>query len=88
MQAHVDVMEALELIGGNNDTVEEMKLWLLKQKQTQQWNSPVATADAVYALLMKGVNLLDNQGDVRIVIADEVLETVSPSNVRLHRRMW
>ena len=79
MQAHVDVMEALELIGGNNDTVEEMKLWLLKQKQTQQWDSPVATADAVYALLMKGTNLLDNQGDVRIVIANEVLETVSPS---------
>lgn len=79
MQAHVDVMEALELIGGNNDTVEEMKLWLLKQKQTQQWDSPVATADAVYALLMKGTNLLDNQGDVRIVIANEVLETVTPS---------
>ncbi len=79
MQAHVDVMEALEAIGGNSDTVEEMKLWLLKQKQTQQWNSPVATADAVFALLMKGVNLLDNQGDVRIVIADEVLETVAPS---------
>ena len=66
MQAHVDVMEALEAIGGNSDTVEEMKLWLLKQKQTQQWNSPVATADAVFALLMKGANLLDNQGDVRI----------------------
>jgi len=33
----------------------------------------------VYALLMKGTNLLDNQGDVRIVIANEVLETVSPS---------
>ena len=79
MQAHVDVMEALEAIGGNSDTVEEMKLWLLKQKQTQQWNSPVATADAVFALLMKGVNLLDNQGDVRIVIANEVLETVAPS---------
>lgn len=79
MQVHVDVMEAFELIGGNNDTVEEMKLWLLKQKQTQQWDSPVATADAVYALLMKGTNLLDNQGDVRIVIANEVLETVTPS---------
>ena len=34
------------------NTVEEMKLWLLKQKQTQQWNSPVATADAVLTLLM------------------------------------
>lgn len=32
-----------------NRREEEMKLWLLKQKQTQQWNSPVATADAVYA---------------------------------------
>lgn len=79
LQAHVDVMEALELVGGNTETVEEMKLWLLKQKQTQQWNSPVATADAVYALLMKGVNLLDNQGDVRITIANEVMETVSPA---------
>ena len=49
----------MELTGGNNDTVEEMKLWLLKQKQTQQWNSPVATADAVFALLMKGANLLE-----------------------------
>ena len=36
MQAHVDVMEALEQTGGNTDTVEEMKLWLLKQKQTQK----------------------------------------------------
>ena len=98
MQAHVDVMEALEAIGGNSDTVEEMKLWLLKQKQTQQWNSPVATADAVFALLMKGVNLLDNQGDVRIVIANEVLETVAPSKTTVpglgyikrlsHRRAW
>lgn len=78
LQAHVDVMEALEMAGGNSDTVEEMKLWLLKQKQTQQWDSPVATADAVYALLMKGTNLLDNQGDVRITIAGEVLETSAP----------
>lgn len=79
MQAHVDVMEALELVGGNSYVVEEMKLWLLKQKQTQQWNSPVATADAVYALLMNGTNLLDNQSDVRIVIADEVVETNAPA---------
>lgn len=39
---------------------EEMKLWLLKQKQTTSWNSPVATADAVYALLCQGSDLLEN----------------------------
>lgn len=78
--AHVDVMEAFALIdGSSSEVVEEMKVWLLKQKQTMQWNSPVATADAVYALLYRGASLLDNQGDVRIVIAGEVLETVSPA---------
>ena len=77
--AHVDVMEAFERVGEDAQVVEEMKMWLLKQKQTQQWDSPVATADAVYALLYNGTNLLDNQGDVRIVLGNEVLETVSPA---------
>lgn len=77
--AHVDVMEALDLVAGDKATVEEMKLWLLKQKQTQAWDSPVTTADAVYALLQRGTSLLANQGDVRITIANEVLETLSPA---------
>ena len=77
--AHVDVMEALDLVAGDKATVEEMKLWLLKQKQTQAWDSPVTTADAVYALLQRGTSLLTNQGDVRITIANEVLETLSPA---------
>ena len=77
--AHVAVMEALREAGGNDALVEEMKLWLLKQKQTTSWNSPVATADAVYALLCQGSNLLESKGDVRITLGDKVLETFSPA---------
>lgn len=77
--AHVMVMEALEAVSGDSPTVEEMKLWLLKQKQTQAWDSPVTTADAVYALLQGDTNLLESQGDVRIVIGNEVLETLAPA---------
>lgn len=77
--AHVEVMEALRMAGGNDALVEEMKLWLLKQKQTTSWNSPVATADAVYALLCQGTNLLESRGDVRITLGGEILETVSPA---------
>lgn len=76
---HVEVMEALRLVGGNETLVEEMRLWLLKQKQTTAWNSPVATADAVYALLCQGSNLLENRGDVRITLGNKVLETLSPA---------
>ena len=77
--AHVEVMEALRMAGGNDALVEEMKLWLLKQKQTTSWNSPVATADAVYALLCQGNNLLESRGDVRITLGNKVLETLSPA---------
>lgn len=77
--AHVDVMEAFDLVSNDSSVVNEMKIWLLKQKQTMQWNSPVATADAVYALLYRGTDLLDSQGDVRITVANKVLETLSPS---------
>ena len=77
--AHVEVMEALRMAGGNDALVEEMKLWLLKQKHTTSWNSPVATADAVYALLCQGTNLLESRGDVRITLGNKVLETLSPT---------
>ena len=67
------------MAGGNDALVEEMKLWLLKQKQTTSWNSPVATADAIYALLCQGSDLLASRGDVRIVLGRKVLETFSPA---------
>ncbi|KAA6328551.1 hypothetical protein EZS27_022572, partial [termite gut metagenome] len=77
--AHVGVMEAFDLTG-DAPSVEEMKLWLLKQKQTQQWNSPIATVDAVYALLLRGNDLSSNRGDVRIVWGNKVMETLSTSS--------
>ena len=34
-----------------------MKRWLLKQKQTQTWETPIATADAVYAFTVSYTHL-------------------------------
>ncbi len=74
--AHVSVMEAFDQVSHDSATVEEMKLWLLKQKQTLQWNSPVATADAVYALLERGVDLTaSDQNGARITIAGKMMDT-------------
>ncbi len=73
--AHVGVMEALDRVANDTATVEEMKFWLLKQKQTQQWDSPVATADAVYALLERGHSLADDLGAARITFAGKVMDT-------------
>ena len=76
---HVAAMEALRLVGTEEALLEEMKIWLLKQKQTTAWNSPVATADAVYALLMGGRNPLESAGEVRITLGNHTLSTTDAS---------
>lgn len=79
--AHVTVMEALELTGGNNALVEDMKVWLLKQKQTQQWDSPVSTANAVYALLFTGGEWSMTGGNVEITLGSRVVDTTGANSI-------
>ncbi len=76
LAAHVAAMEALRTVGGHADTIEEMKQWLLKQKQATAWNSVVTTADAVYALLCQGDDPLENQGAVSISLDNRVVATL------------
>src|SRR5205085_135882 len=48
------MIEAFDEIMNDAAAVEECKVWLLKQKQTQDWKTTKATADAVYALMLRG----------------------------------
>ena len=52
------IIEAFSETGSTTAELDELKIWLLKQKQTQRWDSPIATVNAVYALLMQGNNWL------------------------------
>lgn len=72
----VAAMEAIQRITKDTKAIDEMKRWLLKQKQTQTWETPIATADAVYALMATGVSdLLANTGGVEITLGKEVIRT-------------
>lgn len=64
--AQVAVIETMDEVAHDNEKVEKLKLWLLKQKRTQAWDSSLATVNAVYALLLRGVNSLENLGQVSI----------------------
>lgn len=79
VSVQVAVMEALRQVEGVSSLTEEMKIWLLKQKQTTGWRTPVATADAIYALLCQGSDLLAAQGDVQMKLGNKVIETLAPS---------
>lgn len=55
VQTHVQVMEAFrEVKPSEGQLLNGMTEWLLQQKRTQQWEEPVKTVNAVYALLLDG----------------------------------
>lgn len=70
----VAAMEAIQRITKDTKAIDEMKRWLLKQKQTQTWETLIATADAVYALMATGASdLLANTGGVEITLGKEMI---------------
>lgn len=77
ISVHTAILEAFAEVGKNKTDLDEMKIWLLKQKQTQRWDSPLSTADAIYALLNYGTDWLANEGAVEIKLNNKVLEPQS-----------
>ncbi|GAA4042746.1 alpha-2-macroglobulin family protein [Hymenobacter glaciei] len=57
-ETQATLIEAFDEVKNDQKSVDEMKLWLLKQKQTHNWESTRATADACYALLLRGSDWL------------------------------
>ena len=62
------LIEAFSEITKDKESVNNMKTWLLKQKQTSHWRTTKATADACYALLLQGDDWLSNTPEVRITL--------------------
>ena len=69
----VAVMEAVHRVANEEKTMEEMKRWLLQQKRVQDWETPIATTDAVYALLNMGESVWTNTGKCRIDLGKTTL---------------
>ncbi|CAL1520621.1 alpha-2-macroglobulin family protein [Chitinophaga sp. MM2321] len=60
------LIEAFDVAGKDAEAVTDMKTWLLKNKQTNNWHTTKATADACYAMLLNGSNWLATSPQVAI----------------------
>jgi len=72
------MIEAFDEVSDDAAAVEDCKVWLLKQKQTQDWKTTKATADAVYGLLLRGTDLLASTELVQVTLGGAAIE---PENV-------
>lgn len=52
VETHVNLMEAVKTVEPKEtDLLAKMAEWLILQKRTQEWERPIQSADAIYALL-------------------------------------
>ena len=51
---HANIMAAFAEIDKDEEMIDQLRVWLLTQKQTNSWENSASTADACYALLMRG----------------------------------
>ena len=68
------LIEAFDEVSNDQKSVEGLKTWLLKQKQTQDWKTTKATSEAVYALLLRGTSLLASDKQVEISLGNEKVD--------------
>lgn len=67
IETQAAIIEAYKKMGGANDKIVDMLVWLMRQKQTQNWSTTRATADACYAILMNS-NFTNNTQNIEIKI--------------------
>jgi uncharacterized protein YfaS (alpha-2-macroglobulin family) len=60
------LIEAFTEITKDTKAIDDMRLWLIKHKQTNHWRTTKATAEAVYAFLLQGTEWLTAEPVVRI----------------------
>lgn len=68
------LIEAFDEIKQDRAMVDDMKRWLLRQKQTQSWSSTKATTEAVYALLLRGGDWLDTKINTQVSLGGQPIE--------------
>lgn len=70
IESHALLMEVYNEIDGNVKRLDDLKTWLLKQKQTTHWESTKATAEACYSLLAMGTEWLKEERTISIELGN------------------
>jgi uncharacterized protein YfaS (alpha-2-macroglobulin family) len=75
IESQAMMIEAFTDIDKTNTTVDDLKTWLLKNKQTTNWKTTKATAEACYALLLNGSNWLAEEKEVTINLGSTTIKS-------------
>ena len=67
----VAAIEAIQLVAPQDkQTVDEMRRWLLQEKRTQTWNTPINSVNAIYAFLNGNCSTLTTSQSATALVVD------------------
>jgi uncharacterized protein YfaS (alpha-2-macroglobulin family) len=78
IEEHALMIEAFDEVSHDEKSVDALKVWLLRSKQTQDWGTTKATAEACYSLLLKGTDILSREPRIEIKVGDKKIK-LAPS---------
>ncbi len=76
------MIEVFDEIAHDVKAVDDLKTWLLKQKQTQDWQTTKATSEACYALLRRGSDMLASDNIVEIKVGKETINPTTRPDIK------
>ncbi len=79
----IEVFSEIETEPKKTQIVDNLKIWLLKNKQTNRWQTTKATSDAVYALLLNGSDWLSVTDMVDIVLGDQKIDPSTMKDIQV-----
>ena len=79
IESQAMMIEAFTDIDKTVSTIDDLKTWLLKQKQTQNWKTTRATAEACYALLLGGSDWLSEEKEVAVQLGNTTVKSTDGS---------
>tara|TARA_R110002049_G_scaffold206269_1_gene376775 strand:+ start:13357 stop:19920 length:6564 start_codon:yes stop_codon:yes gene_type:complete len=77
------LIEAFSEIENDVETIDNLKIWLLKNKQTNRWKTTKATTEAIYALLLQGSDWLSVTDMVDVVLGGHKIEPSKLEDVKV-----
>lgn len=83
VEAFSEVGTVIQSETKNVEDIDNLKIWLLKNKQTNKWETTKATTEAVYALLLQGSSWLDVTKMVDVKVGNEIINPSTLDNVKV-----
>jgi hypothetical protein len=77
------LIEAFSEIENDTKTIDNLKIWLLKNKQTNQWKTTKATTNAIYALLLQGSDWLSVNESVSVMVGKKPIPKEKLDQVKI-----